>query len=292
MNISLSPDWPDTGSADPAFDTSISHSVLGTPMQVGVSMAPLRRTPSRAAALETQSFFGETFIVYEERGGWAWGQTEFDGYVGFMDMAALSQPVEAATHRVSVLRTYRYAKPDLKSAPLGLISMNAKLRIDAAPENRFVKEARGGWVFADHLAPVSAKADDFVAVAETFLRTPYLWGGRESLGLDCSGLLQNAMEMAGQRIPRDSGPQEDWFKDGRAEILFDRAGGTHDWEALALQRGDLIFWKGHVAIMVDAENMIHANATDMAVTVNNARNFAGKVASETGYVKAVLRPKA
>lgn len=298
MNIPLAPNWPEVagisdvktkqgGVAGPIAN----HSVLGTPMQVAASMAPLRRAPSAGAPLETQVLFGEIFIVYEERGGWAWGQTEYDGYVGFMDCAALALPQEEATHRVRVLRTYRYAEPDLKSRPLGLLSMNAKLRVEMAPVGRFVREGRGGWLFANHLMPTLSRVADYVAVAEMFLRSPYLWGGRESLGLDCSALLQNAMEMAGQKIPRDSGPQEKWFKESRAKVLFDRAGGTHDWEILNLQRGDLIFWKGHVAMMVDGQQMIHANATHMCVSIDEARAFAGKVASETGYVKVVLRPK-
>ena len=169
----------------------------------------IRREPRDGAGQETQALFGEGFTVYEETGGWAWGQAEFDGYVGYVRAEGLAEPKDAPTHRVAALRTYRYPKPDLKAPPLGLVSMNAKVAPgEPSEDGKFVSDVEGGWVVAAHLVPLAVGGEDPAAVAERFLGTPYFWGGRESLGLDCSGLIQNAYEACGVCVPRDADLQE------------------------------------------------------------------------------------
>ncbi|MEM9988959.1 MAG: SH3 domain-containing protein, partial [Pseudomonadota bacterium] len=208
----------------------------GMAYQVSSSVLPLRRTPAPDGPQETQVLFGEIFTVYDEKDGWGWGQADFDNYVGYVDMAGLSAPVDAVTHRVTALRSYRFSAPNLKSAPLGLISMNAKLAI-AEEEGDYVRETRGGWLWRGHVAPMAERAADPVGVATKFLGAPYFWGGRESLGLDCSSLLQNAFEAAGQIIPRDTDLQEAYFSKER-EILWEgpseKKGGG--WRDLTLAR--------------------------------------------------------
>jgi len=139
-----------------------------------------------------QLLFGELFDVLEETGGWAFGQARRDGYVGFVETAALSAPGPEATHWVSALRTYAFSRPDIKSAPAGLYSMNALVAVEAR-EGRFARGAGTGWFIADHLTPIGFGETDHAAVAERFLGAPYQWGGRESVGLDCSGLVQQAL---------------------------------------------------------------------------------------------------
>ncbi len=259
-----------------------------TVLQVSDGVTPLRARAAEDGPQETQMLFGELFEVEKEEAGWAYGKALFDGYQGWVELDALAAPVSESTHYVSALRTFRFSAPDLKSPPLGIISMNAKAHFDGTFENRFVKEARGGWVFADHLKPVGSQAKDYVAVAEMFLGAPYFWGGRESTGLDCSALVQNAMEQAGRNVPRDSGPQRAHFgQDPEGELFGD---GDGAWQAMSLQRGDLTFWKGHVGIMVDGERMIHANATYMAVTINDVREFAARIAGTDGDVLQISRP--
>ncbi|MEM8986544.1 MAG: NlpC/P60 family protein [Pseudomonadota bacterium] len=250
--------------------------VEGVDMQVSCSVAPLRRTPN--GAQDTQLLFGETFTVYDEANGWAWGQAGFDGYVGFVDIEALSAPVVASTHRIKALRAYRFSEPDLKSRPLGLISMNAKVAV-TGQNGRFVEEARGGYIYAEHLAPFGVYTEDYVSAATSFLGAPYFWGGRESLGLDCSALVQNALEVSGINAPRDADQQE-------AAIGAPLASARPDQ---ALRRGDFVFWKGHVAIMVDETRMVHANATHMEVTIDPLKAFAERVRDETGPVTSIKR---
>lgn len=221
-----------------------------TVRQTAVPTASLRRGASADAEQLDQLLFGELFEVLDEADGWAFGQARRDGYVGYVEAGALAGQGAAPTHTVQALRTYGYSGPSIKTAPIGLYSMNALVAAEAH-EGRFVKTS-GGWFIADHLAPLDQPAPDFVAIAERFVGTPYFWGGRESLGLDCSGLVQQALYATGQACPRDSDQQA---------VLG---------EAIApgqLQRGDLVFWRGHVAIMTNATDIIHANGARMAVTI-------------------------
>lgn len=250
--------------------------------QVTAGVSALRRTPAEDGAMETQMLAGELFELVEETAGWGRGRALLDGYEGWADMATLSAPALIPTHSVKTLRTYVYAEPDIKSAPVCLISMNAKI-VGARREGRFLEAQRMGWVLEDHLRAVGEPVEpDWVAVAERFEHTPYLWGGKESLGLDCSGLIQTAMEAAGRYVPRDSGPQEAWAKQhGRAlEIKEDFSG---------LQRGDLVFWPGHVGVMTDAQTLLHANGHHMLAVKENLARAAKRIAFNYAPINGIYR---
>ena len=222
-----------------------------TPMQVSAPVASLRKAPSPDAEQEDQLLFGETFDVLFETDAFAFGQARRDRYVGYVPIEALSAPTLPPEHRVGALRTYAFAEPDIKSAIVGLYSLNALVTVQAR-EGRFVKGARTGWFVEHHLAPIGRFETDYVAIAERFLGAPYQWGGRESLGLDCSALVQQALYACGRACPRDTDMQRGFFPE-IAEA--DR------------RRGDLVFWKGHVAILLDPDTILHANAHHMAVAI-------------------------
>jgi cell wall-associated NlpC family hydrolase len=227
----------------------------GESRQVGAPSLPLRREPRFDATLDTEALQGEIVTLYDESEGWAWVQLGRDGYVGYVPSEGLTRDIAAPTHRVSVLRTYVYPEPDGKTPPLALLSLNARITGSNA-EGRFLPLAGGGYLFADHAAPIGKVEPDFVAVAEAFLGTPYLWGGRTSIGLDCSGLVQLALEAAGQSAPRD------------ADMQAEELGRAIPWRpSTKLRRGDLVFWEGHVGIMVSGQDFLHANAFHMAVEV-------------------------
>ncbi|GFO82312.1 MAG: peptidase P60 [Methyloceanibacter sp.] len=227
--------------------------VSGERRQVAEPALPLRRAPRFDAPLDTEVLHGETLTVYDEGEGWAWAQLDHDGYVGYVPNAGLVPPRAPATHRVATLRTYVFPEPDAKAPPLALLSLNALVGL-AEESGRYAKLDTGGFVYASHVVPIAHRVPDFVAVAEGFLGAPYLWGGRTSVGLDCSGLVQLSAATAGHALPRDADMQE-------AE-----AGERVDWRGGAdLKRGDLIFWEGHVGIMTSPDMVLHANAHHMAV---------------------------
>ena len=230
-----------------------SRYVEGKVFAVGAGVAALRANPSATARLETQLFFGERFTVYDTKDGWAWGQCAFDGYVGYADERDLMPAKAEPTHRVTTLFSQVYAAGEVKSAALRHLPMNAKLAVVGAGQ-KFAELATGGFVPIAHVAALGAKAADFVSVAEQFLGVPYLWGGRSPDGIDCSGLVQCALERAGVAAPRDSDLQE-------RELGAAVANGVEG----PVRRGDLIFWADHVGIMSDAHTLLHANSHHMTV---------------------------
>ena len=249
--------------------------------QVTAGVAALRRRPEPDAPLDTQLLAGEVFEVEREEHGWAHGAARLDGYEGWVAMEALSSPALIPTHRVSALRTYVFSEPDLKSAPRALVSLNGKISAGRR-EGRFVEAQRLGWVFEGHLAALGATERDYVAVAERFVYAPYLWGGKESVGLDCSGLIQTALEAAGVACPRDSGDQEAWAKARWSPIpVTDRLTG--------LMRGDLVFWPGHVGIMTDSTRFLHANAHHMATRLEPLTTAAKRIAHHHAPISGIYR---
>jgi cell wall-associated NlpC family hydrolase len=218
----------------------------------GLPAAGIHRAPDLASEQMDQLLFGEAFeVIEEEAGGFVWGQARRDGYVGFVEARALRPVGPEPTHRISALRAYAFAEPSIKSRAFGPYSMNALVAVEAE-EGRLAKAAGVGWIPNAHLAPIGTFETDVAAVAERFLGAPYLWGGRESLGLDCSGLVQAALFACGLACPRDTDQQA---------LL------GHEIAREAFGRGDLVFWDGHVAIGLDAARVVHANGFHMAVAI-------------------------
>jgi cell wall-associated NlpC family hydrolase len=233
----------------------VARYVEGRVREVIEPQAPLRREPRPDAPLDTEVLKGERVTIYDTNGeGWAWGQLASDGYVGWLPDNALTLPGAAPTHKVTALRTLVFPGPSIKQPPLEALPLGARLAI-ARIEDRMAVTQSGAYVPAAHLAPLGENASDFVAVAERFLGTPYLWGGKTALGLDCSGLVQVALTACGVACPRDSDMQE-------AAL-----GTAVPADPSALIRGDLMFWKGHVAIARDRSNLLHANAYHMAIAI-------------------------
>ena len=217
----------------------------------------------------SQALFGETFTVYQTEGFWAWGQLDTDGYVGWLSALDLvADDGRAATHRVAPLLS-RATDVSIKVLGTGPMPMGAQLR--AADTNHSVggssapfRQTDAGAMPAMHLVPTDDAVGDWVAVAEQFHGSPYVWGGRTAMGLDCSALVQLAMQRGGMPCPRDSDMQE-----AVLGVAIDRAVG--------LRRGDLVFWPGHVGVMADSEELIHANAWAMAVGIEPLTRVEGRV---------------
>jgi cell wall-associated NlpC family hydrolase len=252
--------------------------VTGEPHQVIRPAIALRRQPQFSAGIDTEALFGEIITVYDVTAGWAWGQLERDGYVGYVPADALNRNIIATTHRVSAVGTFIFSAADAKAPPLMHLSLNAQLAV-AERQERFSRLASSGFVVNRHITERGRFASDYVEIAERLIGTPYLWGGRTRLGLDCSGLVQLAMEAAGLACPRDSDMQQ---AELGSEVLVPAS-------LDGLQRGDLVFWRGHVGIMIDGLMLVHANAHHMAVAVEPLAVAVERVAKADGAVTAVRR---
>src|SRR5262245_47571052 len=271
----ITPARPGLAASQLAGKVEATRFVDGQVREIADASAPVRRSPSPDAQLDTEALKGERVTIYDSNEeGWSWGQLAADGYVGYMPTSALREPGPPPTHRVAVPRTLVFPGPSIKLPPLEGLSFGCRLAVKRI-EGALAVTDSNGFVPACHLVPVDSSEPDFVAVAEQFLGVPYLWGGKSSLGLDCSGLVQIALTASGVASPRDSDMQERAL--GGAVPLSD------------LQRGDLVFWKDHVAIARDATTFIHANAFHMAVAFEPVREAIARIAVTGSAVTSVRR---
>jgi cell wall-associated NlpC family hydrolase len=267
----LTPARPDLAASSLRGRIEAAAYVEGRPVRVCAGLADVRSRPANDAPIDTQALHGETAVLYEDREGWGWVQLERDGYVGYLAINALAEVAGAPSHRVKVNRTLVYPAPDMKLPVLDALPLGARVSA-AESDGLFARLDGGGFVFAAHLAPLDEPAADFVAVAERLLHAPYLWGGKSSLGVDCSGLVQIALNAAGKKSPRDTDLQERAL--GFAMALRDDLRG--------LERGDLVFWRGHVGIMRDADTLLHANAHHMLVESEPLATARDRILGRTG----------
>ncbi len=265
--------------ADQALQEKIEAKrfVAGSPAQFTWPVTPLHRAPQVDAMQLSQALLGETCKVFENENGWAWVQLDGDGYVGYVAAESLSVDASGTTHHVAMPSTHIYPKPDLKTQPAIGIPMNARLSVTAR-EGEYLSLGQGGFVFADHLAAATEFQKDFVAVAEKFLHVPYLWGGKTMQGIDCSGLVQVSLQACGKGAPRDSDMQERELGVARNPVDFSN-----------LQRGDLLFWKGHVGIMHDGKHLLHANAQHMMTVVEPLDVAVARIAAKGQLVTSIKR---
>lgn len=262
--------------------------VTGADYAISSPTAPIHREPTRNAMMESEALMGEHFRVFDAQDGWAWGQLSSDAYVGYVPERCLL-PASAApksTHYVSALRTFVYPQPDLREPYLLMLSIGCQITVLDETTKRgttyaWVQLPNGqqGAVIANHTRPLGEPLSDWVAVAEMFVHTPYLWGGRSSLGLDCSALVQLSRLICGLPTLRDSDMQA---KEGEILPLDDGFAG--------LERGDLVFWPGHVAIMLDDTHIIHANGYHMATAIEPLTTAAARISDHYGSWSHASRP--
>ena len=274
----LTPARPDLAAKYLEGKVKAARFVTGDEFEISEAVAPLRLGPSSDAELATQALRGERVTIYDRNGeGFAWGQLNSDGYVGWLPDRALTKPGAAPTHKVTALRTFAFPGPSIKLPPVDTLVMGTTVTV-LREDGPFAVTREGWHLPRQHIAIIGQNADDFVAVAERFAGTPYLWGGKSSFGIDCSGLVQVSLNAAGTGCPRDSDMQQDGL--GKA---LDSA------EARRLQRGDLIFWKGHVAIVRDTDSIVHANAHHMATVVENTRTAIARIKAAGSEIIAIKR---
>lgn len=255
----------------------------GRAARIVLPVADMRPEPRADCGIDTQLLFGDELRVFDERGGWSWAQCVRDGYVGYVPDATIAPGEARASYLVAVPRSFAYSRDDMKSPRLEGLSMGSAVEVTGFSETRgmrYAALASGGFMVASHLRPIGESAADYVAVAETLEHAPYLWGGSSGFGVDCSGLVQLSMRMAGRHVLRDTDMQERSI----GEPVDPGPGHSR------LRRGDLVFWKGHVAIMVDAHNVIHANGNTMLVSRETLAHAIARIAPAYGQPTSFRRP--
>ena len=274
----LTPARPDLAAKYLEGKVEAARFVTGETFEIVDALAPVRVAPSSETELMTQALKGERVTIYDRDGeGWAWGQLDRDGYVGWLPDSSLAKPLAAPTHKVTAIRTFAFPGPSIKLPPLNTLVMNSLLTV-TGESGAFAVTREGWYVPRGHLGDPDRFAKDFVEVAERFVGTPYLWGGKSSFGIDCSGLVQIALNAAGTGCPRDSDMQQD----GLGKNIDPAQAGK-------LQRGDLIFWKGHVAIARDKDTIVHANAHHMATVIENTADAIARIKAAGSEVSAIKR---
>ena len=276
----MTPARPDLAAKYLEGKVKAARFVTGEEFEISDAIAPLRNAPSPDAELATQALKGERATIYDRNGeGWAWGQLGSDGYVGWLPDRALAKPVGQPTHKITAIRTFAFPGPSIKLPPVTSLVMGAAI-IVIRQDGAFAVTREGWYLPLPHVGNIDDHADDFVTVAERFVGTPYLWGGKSSLGIDCSGLVQVSLNAAGTGCPRDSDMQQDGLgrELGSAEVK-------------KLERGDLIFWKGHVAIARDANTIIHANAHHMAAVIENTADAIARIKASGCEITSTKRLK-
>ena len=226
---------------------------------------------SNKKQLISQLLYGEPVKVFEIKKGYAWLQSLRDDYVGYTSVNNLQVTKIVPSHKIISLRCLVYKLPSIKSIPVSELSFNSLIEITGTVKNKYFYKIKNlGWCHKQDITKLNTTNLDLVMLAKKYLHAPYLWGGRNSIGIDCSGLIQNIFQINNKFFPRDTDLQEDFIITEVAEKN--------------LKGGDLIFWQGHVAMMVDNKNIIHANAFHMRTEIEPLRQAKSRIEKKYGKI--------
>ena len=230
---------------------------------------------NKGSKLSTQLLYGEECDVFETKNGWSWIQSRRDNYVGYTPTINLTRKIYKPNSKVISLRTVIYTKPDIKSVTKGYLSFNSLVEVIKI-KGKYSLIKNLGWCPSLDLAKIKSSKFNHIDLSKQYLDTPYLWGGRDSMGIDCSGLVQNLHQINNRPFPRDTDMQEIFVTN---EVKYEKD----------LKAGDLVFWKGHVAMMIDNSNIIHANAFHMKTAIESLSTAKKRILKSNGKIKKLGR---
>ena len=230
---------------------------------------------SKGSKLSTQLLYGEECDVFETKNGWSWIQSRRDNYVGYTPTIHLTRKIYKPNSKVISLRTVIYTKPDIKSVTKGYLSFNSLVEVIKI-KGKYSLIKNLGWCPSLDLVKIKSSKFNHIDLSKQYLDTPYLWGGRDSMGIDCSGLVQNLHQINNRPFPRDTDMQELFVTN---EVKYEKD----------LKAGDLVFWKGHVAMMIDNSNIIHANVFHMKTAIEPLSTAKKRILKSNGKIKKIGR---
>ena len=230
---------------------------------------------NKGSKLSTQLLYGEECDVFETKNGWSWIQSRRDNYVGYTPTINLTRKIYKPNSKVISLRTVIYTKPDIKSVTKGYLSFNSLVEVIKI-KGKYSLIKNLGWCPSLDLVKIKSSKFNHIDLSKQYLDTPYLWGGRDSMGIDCSGLVQNLHQINNRPFPRDTDMQEIFVTN---EVKYEKD----------LKAGDLVFWKGHVAMMIDNSNIIHANAFHMKTAIEPLSTAKKRILKSNGKIKKLGR---
>ena len=230
---------------------------------------------NKGSKLSTQLLYGEECDVFETKNGWSWIQSRRDNYVGYTPTINLTRKIYKPNSKVISLRTVIYTKPDIKSVTKGYLSFNSLVEVIKI-KGKYSLIKNLGWCPSLDLVNIKSSKFNHIDLSKQYLDTPYLWGGRDSMGIDCSGLVQNLHQINNRPFPRDTDMQEIFVTN---EVKYEKD----------LKAGDLVFWKGHVAMMIDNSNIIHANAFHMKTAIEPLSTAKKRILKSNGKIKKLGR---
>ena len=261
--------------ASTAYKAIVKRKKYVTAKQATVKSTFTPLYANKGSKLSTQLLYGEECDIFDTKNGWSWIQSRRDNYVGYTPTINLTRKIYKPNSKVISLRTIIYTKPDIKSVTKGYLSFNSLVEVIKI-KGKYSLIKNLGWCPSLDLVKIKSSKFNHIDLSKQYLDTPYLWGGRDSMGIDCSGLVQNLHQINNRPFPRDTDMQEIFVTN---EVKFEKD----------LKAGDLVFWKGHVAMMIDNSNIIHANAFHMKTAIEPLSTAKKRILKSNGKIKKLGR---